>query len=37
MPRVAFTALFDAQGKGTSLPWHQDRWQHLDRDPLLTV
>jgi hypothetical protein len=19
------------------LPWHQDRWAHLDRDPLLTV
>jgi ectoine hydroxylase-related dioxygenase (phytanoyl-CoA dioxygenase family) len=18
-------------------PWHQDRWQHIDRDPLLTV
>ncbi len=24
-------------GKGTLLPWHQDRWTHLDRDPLLTV
>lgn len=24
-------------GKGTALPWHQDRWQHLDIDPLLTV
>eukprot|EP00037_Helgoeca_nana_P020026 m.197593 g.197593 ORF g.197593 m.197593 type:complete len:287 (+) comp25099_c0_seq1:70-930(+) len=24
-------------GKGTNLPWHQDRWHHLDRDPLLTV
>eukprot|EP00040_Diaphanoeca_grandis_P020845 m.110820 g.110820 ORF g.110820 m.110820 type:complete len:291 (-) comp28072_c1_seq1:140-1012(-) len=24
-------------GKGTHLPWHQDRWQHLNKDPLLTV
>jgi len=24
-------------GKGTHLPYHQDRWQHLDKDPLLTV
>jgi phytanoyl-CoA hydroxylase len=23
--------------KGTWLPWHQDRWTFLDRDPLLTV
>ena len=23
--------------KGTFLPWHQDRWSTLDRDPLLTV
>jgi len=22
---------------GTVLPWHQDRWAHLDRDPQLTV
>lgn len=22
---------------GTLLPWHQDRWTNLDRDPLLTV
>jgi phytanoyl-CoA hydroxylase len=22
---------------GTSLPWHQDRWKYLDRDPLLNV
>jgi hypothetical protein len=22
---------------GTTLPWHQDRWRHLDRDPRLTV
>jgi phytanoyl-CoA hydroxylase len=23
--------------KGTYLPWHQDRWNNLDRDPLVTV
>ena len=23
--------------RGTLLPWHQDRWSHLDRDPLITV
>lgn len=23
--------------RGTWLPWHQDRWSHLDRDPLITV
>ncbi|MEO6847941.1 MAG: phytanoyl-CoA dioxygenase family protein, partial [Chthoniobacterales bacterium] len=23
--------------KGTFLPWHQDRWTFLDRDPKLTV
>lgn len=23
--------------RGTYLPWHQDRWKNLDRDPLLTV
>jgi len=23
--------------RGTFLPWHQDRWIHLDRDPELTV
>ena len=22
---------------GTALPWHQDRWKYLDRDPLLNV
>lgn len=22
---------------GTLLPWHQDRWSHLDRDPQITV
>jgi hypothetical protein len=24
-------------GQGTVLPWHQDRWPHLDRDPQLAV
>lgn len=24
-------------GYGTDLKWHQDRWQNLDRDPLVTV
>ena len=24
-------------GHGTMLPWHQDRWTHLDRDPQITV
>jgi phytanoyl-CoA hydroxylase len=23
--------------KGTFLPWHQDRWSHLDRDPQITL
>ena len=23
--------------RGTFLPWHQDRWKHLDRDPRLSV
>lgn len=23
--------------KGTFLPWHQDRWSDLDRDPLITL
>jgi phytanoyl-CoA hydroxylase len=23
--------------RGTLLPWHQDRWRALDRDPLLTI
>lgn len=34
-----FRAMFmnKPANKGTLLPWHQDRWVHLDRDPLLTV
>lgn len=38
-PIAAFRAMFmnkPAQ-KGTFLPWHQDRWVHLDRDPLITL
>lgn len=38
-PIAAYRAMFmnkPAQ-KGTWLPWHQDRWSSLDRDPLLTV
>jgi len=38
-PISAFRIMFfnKPAGKGTHLPWHQDRWQHLDRDPLLTM
>ena len=34
-----FRAMFmnKPASKGTFLPWHQDRWTSLDRDPLLTV
>jgi len=35
----SFRAMFmnKPANKGTKLPWHQDRWSHLDRDPLITV
>jgi phytanoyl-CoA hydroxylase len=38
-PIAAFRAMFmnKPARKGTWLPWHQDRWAHLDRDPLITV
>lgn len=38
-PVAAFRAMFmnKPARQGTFLPWHQDRWSHLDRDPLLTV
>jgi len=38
-PIRAFRIMFfnKPAGKGTSLPWHQDRWQHLDIDPRLTA
>jgi len=36
---AAFRAMFmnKPARKGTFLPWHQDRWPHLDRDPQITV
>jgi len=36
---ACFRAMFmnKPAGKGTFLPWHQDRWKHLDRDPLVTL
>lgn len=39
VPIAAFRGMFmnKPAGKGTLLPWHQDRWNHLDRDPLITV
>jgi phytanoyl-CoA hydroxylase len=38
-PIVSFRAMFmnKPAHKGTWLPWHQDRWISLDRDPLITV
>lgn len=38
-PIAAFRAMFmnKPARRGTLLPWHQDRWTHLDRDPLITV
>lgn len=38
-PVAAFRAMFmnKPAHKGTFLPWHQDRWTNLDRDPLITV
>ena len=39
IPIAAFRAMFmnKPAHQGTLLPWHQDRWSHLDRDPLITV
>lgn len=36
---AAFRAMFmnKPARRGTWLPWHQDRWSALDRDPLITV
>jgi len=36
---ACFRAMFmnKPANKGTFLPWHQDRWNYLDRDPELTV
>jgi phytanoyl-CoA hydroxylase len=38
-PIACFRAMFmnKPAGRGTLLPWHQDRWSALDRDPLITV
>lgn len=38
-PITSFRAMFmnKPANKGTFLPWHQDRWSFLDRDPLVTV
>ena len=44
-PIAAFRTMFfskpccrgPGQAGGTKLPWHQDRWKFLDRDPLLNV
>jgi phytanoyl-CoA hydroxylase len=38
-PIAAFRAMFmnKPARQGTFLPWHQDRWNYLDRDPLITV
>ncbi|HEX8551210.1 MAG TPA: phytanoyl-CoA dioxygenase family protein [Abditibacteriaceae bacterium] len=39
MSIAAFRAMFmnKPARAGTLLPWHQDRWNYLDRDPLITV
>ena len=38
-PIACFRAMFmnKPARKGTFLPWHQDRWRDLDRDPLITL
>lgn len=38
-PIACFRAMFmnKPARKGTMLPWHQDRWVHLDKDPLITL
>ena len=38
-PIECFRAMFmnKPAHKGTFLPWHQDRWTSLDRDPLVTI
>jgi phytanoyl-CoA hydroxylase len=38
-PISSFRAMFMNKPvrKGTFLPWHQDRWTSLDRDPLITL
>ncbi len=38
-PITSFRCMFmnKPANRGTWLPWHQDRWNYLDRDPILTV
>lgn len=38
-PIACFRAMFmnKPARQGTLLPWHQDRWSNLDRDPLITI
>ena len=38
-PVACYRAMFmnKPAGEGTQLNWHQDRWSHLDREPLLTI
>ena len=38
-PIAGFRAMFmnKPARQGTLLPWHQDRWSNLDRDPLVTL
>ena len=38
-PVASFRAMFmnKPAHQGTFLPWHQDRWTSLDRDPLVTI
>ncbi len=39
VPVSCFRAMFfnKPANRGTVLPWHQDRWNIFDRDPLLTI
>ncbi|GHO57455.1 phytanoyl-CoA dioxygenase family protein [Ktedonobacter robiniae] len=39
VPVSAFRAMFmnKPAHQGTLLPWHQDRWSYLDRDPMITI
>lgn len=39
VPIGCFRAMFfnKPAHRGTKLPWHQDRWTDMDRDPLVTV
>ncbi len=38
-PIACYRAMFMNKpgNAGTQLPWHQDRWTNLDRDPLVTI